>query len=341
MKIRSLLSLTLAGLLCTLSLSGCGETTNEVTLITHGDFALPDELISQFENESGLKLNIEPAGSGAELVNKLNLTKANPLGDAVFGLATNDMGKVAEDGLLQDAQVTLPKGAEPYVDKDLPQAFPVDRGDLCVNYDPAYFAEKGLPEPKTFEDLTKPEYRGLFVAINPAKVTGFGFLAATIAHFGKDGWQQYWQDLKNNDVKIDPGWSEAFNQDFTQGEGAGKYPIVVSYASSPAFALNQDGTASKLKAMLDTCYQQVEYAGVLQNAANPSGGQKVVEWLLSPAVQKAIPDNMYMYPVDSTVQLPAAFNFAPAPTKSLLLPAAEVTKNQEQWTKDWTQIFSD
>jgi len=34
---------------------------------------------------------------------------------------------------------------------------PIDYGDVCLNYDKAYFQEKGLQPPQTLADLTKPE----------------------------------------------------------------------------------------------------------------------------------------------------------------------------------------
>lgn len=330
------------------TLSGCGSSkggedpakAHDVTILTHNDFKLPDKLIKKFEQQSGLKLHIEHVGSGSELVNKLKLTKDAPLGDLVFGLATNDMGLVKQYDLLQDpGNMAYPAAAKELMEPLTPYAYPVDRSDLCVNYDPKYFADHNLSEPKTFEDLAKPEYKGLFVTINPNKVTGFGFLAATIAHFGKDGWQQYWKDLKANGVKVAPGWTEAYSQDFTQGEGHGKYPIVLSYASSPSFTVSKDGKSSSTKSMEATCYRQVEYAGVLKNAANPKGAAKVLQWLLTPEVQTAIPESMYMYPVDGDVKLPEAFKFAPQPKKSAVLPAEDVAKNSEQWRRTWLQIM--
>lgn len=331
-----------------LALSGCGSSStgadpakaHDVTILTHDDFKLPDELIQKFESDSGLKLHVEHVGSGATLVNKLNLTKDAPLGDLVFGLATNDMGLVKKDDLLANpGSIDYPASAQELLEPLTPYAFPVDRSDLCVNYDVKYFADHNLPEPKTFEDLTKPEYKGLFVAIDPVKVTGFGFLAATISHFGEDGWQQYWKDLKANDVKIAPGWTEAYNQDFTQGEGHGRYPIVLSYASSPSFTVSEDGQSSSTKSMEATCYRQVEYAGVLKNATNPEGAAKVLRWLMSPEVQAAIPDSMYMYPVDTSVKLPDSYKFAPQPKNALVLPADQVAQKSEEWRKTWLEIM--
>ncbi len=62
---------------------------------------------------------------------------------------------------------------------------------------------------------------------------------------------------------------------------------------------------STTAALLDTCFRQVEYAGVLSGAANPEGAEAVVDWLLSPEVQAALPTSMYVFPVDGATELPA------------------------------------
>ena len=115
------------------------------------------------------------------------------------------------------------------------------------------------------------------------------FLLSTIAEYG-DEWPDYWERLMANDVKITGGWTDAYQVDFTQGGGDGDRPIVLSYDSSPAFA-------PTTSALLDTCFLQVEYAGVLAGADNPEGAKALVEWLVSPEVQAALPDSMYVFPV--------------------------------------------
>ena len=106
------------------------------------------------------------------------------------------------------------------------------------------------------------------------------FLLATIAAYG-DRWPDYWADLMANGTKLTDGWSDAYYVDFTQGGGQGTRPIVLSYDSSPAFTL--DGGTSTTEALLDTCFQQVEYAGVLAGAANPEGARAFTLWTGKPA----------------------------------------------------------
>ena len=115
---------------------------------------------------------------------------------------------------------------------------PIDSGDICVNYDKAYFTEHKLAPPQTFDDLIKPAYKNLLVTENAATSSpGLGFLLGTVAKYGDDGWQGYWKKLKANGVKVVDGWEQAYNEEFSGSAGGKKAkadrPLVVSYASSP------------------------------------------------------------------------------------------------------------
>src|SRR5699024_3872864 len=116
-------------------------------------------------------------------------------------------------------------------------------------------------------------------------------------------WQDYWRDLLANGATLTQGWSDAYYGEFSGG-GDGDRPIVVSYDSSPAFTIDEKTGESTTAALLETCFRQVEYAGVLEGADNPAGAKRVLEFLLSDRVQSAIPDSMYMFPVSSSVDLP-------------------------------------
>lgn len=174
----------------------------------------------------------------------------------------------------------------------------------------------------------------------PTSSPGMGFMLGTVAKYG-DGWPKYWSDLTANGLKITSGWSDAYEVDFTQGGGKGTRPIVVSYDSSPAFTVNKAGTASTTKALLDTCFRQVEYAGVLTNARNPDGARSFVEFLLTPEVQAALPESMYVFPVRSGVELPREWaKFAVQPSDPLEVDPAEITANRDAWLREWTDVTS-
>ena len=91
--------------------------------------------------------------------------------------------------------------------------------------------------------------------------------------------------------------------------------------------------------MLDTCYRQVEYAGVLTGAKNAEDGKKVLDFLLSERFQADVPEQMYVYPSREGVALPESWTkAAPLPTSPQTLPADQVSANREQWVQQWRTL---
>ncbi len=162
------------------------------------------------------------------------------------------------------------------------------------------------------------------------------FLLSTIGAYG-EGWTGYWEDLLANGAKVVKGWEDAYYVDFTYS--GGDRPIVLSYDTSPAFTV--EGGESSTRALLDTCFRQVEYAGVLEGAQNPEGARAVVDWLLSPAVQAALPTSMYVFPVDDEVELPADWAaFAAQPDSTVEVTPEEIADHRREWLTAWSELTS-
>jgi len=319
---------------------GSTPAGGDVTLITHDSFVIDDAMLADFEATSGLNVTVLAQGDAGAMVNQLLLTASNPLGDAVFGIDNTFASKAVDAGIL--APYTSPaagNGSDQYGIGD-DRLTAVDYGDVCVNVDHGYFTEKGLAEPVTFEDLAKPEYKDLLVVESPATSSpGLAFLLGTIGHFGEDGWQAYWTQLKDNGVKVTGGWTDAYTVDFSGSSGKGARPLVVSYASSPPAEVPDGATSAPTGALLDTCFRQVEYAGVLEGANNPAGAEQVVDFLLSAQFQASVPDAMYVYPVDTATALPAAWQtFAPVATDPATLAPADIAKNRDSWISAWSDL---
>jgi thiamine transport system substrate-binding protein len=307
-----------------------------VTLVTHDSWALDEKLIEQFEEQSGMTVEVSAAGDAGTLVNQLVLTKDAPLGDAVFGIDNTFASRALEAGVVEEyAPAGLPDGAE-----QIGGALtPVDQGDVCVNADEAWFEESGLDVPATLEDLADPEYKDLLVVTNPATSSpGLAFLLATVGAFGEDGFEDYWTSLVDNGVKVADSWEDAYYVDFSGAGEGGERPLALSYATSPAFTVSEDGSESTTSALLETCFRQVEYAGVLAGADNAEGARELVDFLLTQDVQAALPESMYMYPADPAVQLPADWQkFAPQADAPFEVPPAEVSEHRDEWIERWTE----
>lgn len=315
-----------------------------VTLVTHDSFHLSDGLIEQFEADTGLTVTQVAPGDGGALVNQLILTKDAPLGDVVYGIDNTFASRAIDEGVLEPytSQAPAAQDAAQYAPDASGSLTAVDLGDVCLNVDHAWFAEQGVPEPATLEDLTKPEYRDLTVVTNAATSSpGLAFLLATIGAFGEDGWQQYWTDLQANGLKVAEGWSDAYYTDFSGGGAGGPRPIALSYASSPPETVPEGGDEPTTGALLGTCFRQVEYAGVLAGAQNPEGARQLVDFLLSDAVQADIPGSMYMYPVSSAVDLPAEWaQWAPLSDEPYEVPLDDIAANRDTWVREWTDLVT-
>lgn len=325
-------------------LAGCAAPAEDgpvtLVLVTHDSFALSEGTLETFTEETDIRVDVQSGGDAGELVNKLVLTADSPLGDVVFGIDNTFASRAASNGVLEE-----------YVSGDLTEAedafllpagsggeylTPIDSGDVCVNVDHEWFAEAGIPEPVTLEDLADPAYRGLLVveAANSSS-PGLAFLLGTIAAFGEDGWHDYWSDLVANDVRVAASWSDAFYVDFTGAAEEGDRPLVVSYASSPPVTEPPGSTG----VLLETCFRQTEYAGVIAGTEHPAEARQLVDFLFSTVVQNDIPENMYVYPVNSEATLPEAWaEYAEIAEDPFELDPADIDANRERWIAEWAAI---
>ncbi|KEI43270.1 thiamine ABC transporter substrate-binding protein [Saccharopolyspora rectivirgula] len=311
-----------------------------VTLVTHDSFAVDEQALAEFERESGIHVEVRHSGDAGELTNKLVLSKANPIGDVAYGVDSTFASRALQADVFQPHRVpNADRGPQRYALDGEHRLTAVDVADVCVNIDTEWFAEHQLPEPRTLQDLADPRYRDLFAVPDPATSSpGLAFLLRTVAEFGEPGWQDYWRQLEANGVKLSSGWEEAYNQDFSGSSGKGPRPVVLSYASSPAAEAGPDGT-SPTKALLDTCYRQVEYAGVLRGADDPEAAGEVLDFLLSQRFQEKVAELMYVYPVVEGVQLPPGWETsAPLPENSAELPSEQVERNRDRWVEQWRAV---
>jgi thiamine transport system substrate-binding protein len=321
--------------------SGSGSTT--VTLVTHESFAVSKDVLANFEKQSGLTVKVLRSGDAGALVNKAVLSKGNPQGDVLFGVDNTFLSRAVDAGVFASYEPAGLSGVPAALTQGTDgKAAPVDYGDVCVNYDKAWFVKNRRTPPASYADLIKPAYRDLLVVENPATSSpGLAFLLGSVSTFGEDGWKDYWAKLKANGALVVDGWEEAYQQRFTVGsQGKGNRPLVVSYASSPPaevlYAEKKPADAPTGVA-IGTCFRQVEFAGLLDGAENPDNGKKLLDFLLSPAFQKDLPLQMFVFPAVTGTPLPAEFTkYAAVPPRPLTLPADQITKNRENWISEWT-----
>ena len=329
--------------------SGGGGDSKTVTIVSHGSFTYSKDVMKAFEKESGYEVKVLKSGDAGQAVNQAILTKDNPQGDVFFGVDNTLLSRALDNGLFQpyEAKGLDKVGAEYQLDKDEHRVTPIDTGDICVNYDKAYFSEHKIEPPTSFDDLIKPEYKDLLVTENASTSSpGLGFLLGSAAKYGGDGWEGYWEKLKANGVKVVDGWEQAYYQEFsgsTDGKKAGgDRPLVVSYASSPpaevVYADPKPKTAPTGVAD-GTCFRQIEFAGLLGNAKNPEGGKALIDFLITREFQEDMPLTMFVYPVVEGASVPTEFTeYGPAAKEPETLAPERIAENRDQWVKSWTSL---
>ena len=304
-----------------ITLTGC--TAQEVKLVrlaAHDSFAISDELIRQFETETGYDLEILRLGDTGSLTNQLILTKNAPVADAFFGIDNTFQGQALEQGIVS-GQMTA-----------------IDYSDVCFNYDIDWFEENGINPPTSWRQLGDEQYRGLTVVTNPRfSSPGLAFLATTHAGFETSAEVfAYWRSIRDNGVKVAGSWEDAYFSDFTRY--GGDRPIVLSYASSPAAEVNEDGTAGSA-ALLSECFRQTEFAGVVKGSANEAGARALVNFLLSDSFQRSVPEAMYVYPAVVGTEVPESWAQFALPAESTIGDTLDINANRDRWLKDWSDVF--
>ncbi len=327
--------------------AGCGGGKGEsrVVLVTHESFAVSDAVLDSFEAETGIAVEILRSDDAGAALSQAILTKDHPLGDVLFGVDTTFLSRALDEGLFVPYEAS---GID-----DIPEEFrldpesrvtPIDYGDVCLNYDIAWFESRGLSPPRTLDDLRDATYRGLAVVENPATSSpGLAFLLATIAEYGERFWAGYWQALRDNKVLVVDGWDQAYYEEFSAGGGGGRHPIVVSYASSPpadVIYAEEPKDEPSIGVVEASCFRQVEFAGILDGSPHVDEARELIDFMLSTEFQEDVPLQMFVFPVNPAAALPDVFRqWAVVPERPLRLDASVIADRRSGWIDDWTDIM--
>ena len=357
MKLRSSLIglVVVVNLLAATVLAACaGENTADVNvtanepvtlrLLTHESFTPTETIFDDFTLQTGIKVELVRNSDAGTLVTKAVLASGNPEGDVLWGVDNTLLSRaldadvfvpyvtVHRDNLDIAAVALAPNG----------EVTPVDSGDVCINYDKAWFAERNITPPLTLQALASSTYRNLLVTPNPVSSSpGLAFLLATIAEFD-DGWQQWSQTLRDNNILVVESWSDAYYGHFTAASD-GERPLVVSYATSPPaevlFADPRPTQAPTAVAAL-TCFRQYEFAGILRGTKHEPQAQLLIDFLVSRQFQEDLPLTQFVWPINNTASVPKEFlDYALRPDNPLTIDPAVIAERRAEWLEQFSDIM--
>ena len=322
---------------------GDGETPTEVVLLTHDSFAISKDVKAAFEDESGLTLRVLQAGDANETLNRALLTAGDPQGDVIFGIDDAVLSRALEGDLLEEYDSDELTARRRQFTAPDDHVTPIDHGEVCLNVDRAWFAERGSRRRATLADLTLTRYRDLLVSrtrrrprrarVPPrhGRAVRRGRLGGLLARA--------------------PGERRARGRRL----GGGVHAAVLGRGGQPRQAadrrLVRDEPRRRGDLRVEAARRRADRGG--RGRLLPPGRvrrrpprrrergrrRELIDFMLSERFQADVPGSMFVYPVRDGVALPEAFvEHAIVPEAPLELPPDEIDENRDRWVARWTEI---
>ena len=209
---------------------------------------------------------------------KLLAEKDNPQADVVWGVAATSLLLLKSEGMLEPyAPAGVEKLDPKFVDSSTPPSWVgMDAYVAALCYNTIEAEKLGLTPPKSWKDLTKPEYKGHVVMPNPnSSGTGFLDVSAWIQMFGEEDAWAFMDGLHENIAAYTHSGSKPCKM-----AGAGETVIGVSFEFPGA-------NAKKAGAPIDIIFPEegsgweAEATAIIAGTANLEAAQKLVDWSIT------------------------------------------------------------
>ncbi|MBQ7644343.1 MAG: thiamine ABC transporter substrate-binding protein [Spirochaetales bacterium] len=289
-----------------------------------GDWGAASAVIPAFEEATGIKVNLVSAGAAIEVINKVRLEGANTRCDVILGI-TDDLAEKAYDLLESYNSPNISNIDSRLIFDPQNRLIPYDYGAFAFVYD----TEAKIELPTCLEDLKKDIYKDKVILIDPrTSSVGTGLLMWTYNALG-EGWKDWWKTMSKNALTTASGWSSGYGL-FTEGEA----PIVISYTTSPVYHVMWEDT-TRYQALLFTDGHEVtiEAAGIVKGTKHRQEAEAFIDFLLTQA-QIDLANANSMYPANTKLELPPAYDFAPVPEKIYTGSSELASTLVGQWTDE-------
>lgn len=229
------------------------------------------------EDHPDIKINWVRDSTGV-ITARLLAEKENPQADVVWGLAGTSLLLLKNEGMLTPyAPEGLEKLSPKFRDRDeTPSWVGMDAwmAAVCVN---TIEAEKSnLPMPTSWQDLTKPVYRGHVVMPNPnSSGTGFLDVSAWLQLMGEDKGWEFMDGLHQNISRYTHSGSKPCKM-----AASGETSIGVSFAFRGA-RLKEKGAPLELVFPEEGLGWEVEATAIVDGTDKLEAAQTLVDWSIT------------------------------------------------------------
>lgn len=287
-----------------------------------------------FTEKTGIKVEYVSISTGKALA-QLQAENGNTTADIWFGGGVDSYIAAKELGYLEQYVSPEAEAINPaYRDADgywtglalVPAGFLVNNDVL---------KEKNLEAPKTWEDLTKPEYKGEIIMASPAiSGTQYAILNGTIQAYGEEKGWEVWKGINEN---VDF---------YAQGGGepgpkcaAGEFGIAVLAMTGGTFAMEKESpvTAIYPEDMIPWTPAPI---GIFKSSKNMDAAKVFVDYYLSKEGQEALREADARVMARGDVDVPAAIGNVDS-TKLINQDVALFGSQREELLEKWEAIAGD
>ncbi len=269
------------------------------------------------------------------ITSKLIAEKANPQADVIWGLAATSLLVLEGDGLLLPySPAGIAAIGAAYKDSKNPPAwFGMDVWGATVCFNTVEAAKMNLPKPETWQDLTKPIYKGKIVMPNPAS-SGTGYLDVTswLQIMGEQNGWKFMDGLHENIAQYTHSGSKPCVQ-----AGAGEFPIGISFEYR-ANTIKAKGGPIDLIFPKEGLGWDMEAFAIMKNTKKLDAAKKLADWASSRAAMTEYAKNYAIVAVPGIAQpLPNV----PADYEQRLAKNdfAWAAKNRDRILAEWTKRY--
>ena len=136
-----------------------------LTLLAHDSFTPSPGIFDAFTAATGIAVEVVQGGDAGQLVTKAVLTSGNPEGDVLWGVDNTLLSRALEANVFSAYETPNTASMDAALLRDIPghEVTPVDSGDVCINYDIAWFTSHNIAPHLTLDALTNKQYANLLV----------------------------------------------------------------------------------------------------------------------------------------------------------------------------------
>jgi iron(III) transport system substrate-binding protein len=257
-----------------------------LTLYCSVEIEVCELLIQGFKKDTGIDVAMTRKSSG-ETFAQIKAESSNPKGDVWYGGTGDPHLTAAQEGLTEKYKSKHLKDLLPAAQNQAKfadyRSVGIYVGALGYGYNTELLKSKGLPVPKSWADLTKPEYKGEVQIANPnSSGTAYTTLATIMQILGEDKGWDYMKKLHANVNQYTKSGSAPI-----KAAARGETTIGIVFQHD-AVKQKKSGLPIAVVSPTEGTGYEVGSMSIIKGARNMKEAKVFYDWALSPAAQTLV-----------------------------------------------------